>query len=124
MEILTLYNNRDRLVELVKQKSCDSKCEKNCSNCWFNDDYRHLADYLIENGVLVSPCKVGETLYLIQIDFNCNYRLSECLVNSKITMLSIMRAYEEHTIIYMSTNRTAAEEKLKELEAELGKDLE
>lgn len=75
-----------------------------------------IADYLIENGVIVPPCKVGETLYLIQIDFKGNYGLSECLVSSKITMLSILRAREEQTIIYMSTNKSEAEEKLKELE--------
>jgi hypothetical protein len=33
-------------------------------------------------------------------------------------MLSIMRAYEEHTVVYMSTDKAAAEQRLKELEGD------
>ena len=57
---------RDRLVELIKQKCCDNKCEKNCSKCWFDDDYRLLADHLIENGVIVPPVRLGsrEKVYI------------------------------------------------------------
>ena len=29
----------------------------------FNGTVEHLADYLIEHGVIVLPCKVGDTLY-------------------------------------------------------------
>lgn len=99
---------RDRLVELL-------------DDCRYMEGYgmdlvEKQADHLIANDVIVPPCKIGETLYLIQIDFKGNYSLSECLVSSKITMLSILRAREEQTIIYMSTNKSEAEEKLKELE--------
>ena len=48
---------RDRLIELLKNSSQyiteqDSLIEK-------------IADYLLENGVIVPPCKVGETVYVI-----------------------------------------------------------
>jgi hypothetical protein len=33
-------------------------------------------------------------------------------------MLSIMRAYEEHTVVYMSTDKAAAKRKLEELEGD------
>lgn len=31
----------------------------------FNGTVEHLADYLIEHGVIVLPCKVGDTIYQI-----------------------------------------------------------
>ena len=103
-----MQNDRDRLVELL-------------DDCRYMEGYgmdlvEKQADHLIANGVIVPPCKVGETLYLIQVDYEGTYGLSECLVSSKITMLSILRAREEQTITYMSTNKSEAEEKLKELE--------
>ena len=51
---------RDRLVELIKQARQRTKN----ANC---DIERKMlfADYLIENGVIVPPCKVGETVYYI-----------------------------------------------------------
>lgn len=76
------------------------------------------ADRLIENGVIVPPCKVGETLYLVQIDFEGNYFMTTITDVSKITMLSILRAYEEKTVVYMSTAKEKAEQKLKEMRGE------
>ena len=112
---------RDRLVNLINQDNCPSPyiCSNKCK-------YAHLeycigdrlADHLIENGVIVPPCKVGETLHLIQRDWENNYFLTACEVSSKITMLSILRAYEEKTVVYMSTDKDQAEQKLKEMRGE------
>lgn len=74
------------------------------------------ADHLIANDIIVPPCKIGETLYLIQVDYRGNYSLNSCEVGSKITMFSILRAYEEKTILFMSTDKKKAEKKIKELE--------
>lgn len=79
-----------------------------------------IADYLIANGVIVPPCEVGETLYLVQINHKGDYSMTPIVVGSKITMLSILRAYEEKTIIYMSTDKEQAEQKLKEMRVENG----
>ena len=51
---------RDRLIELIKQAK---KKTKN-ANC---DIGRNMifADYLLENGVIVPPCKVGDMVYYI-----------------------------------------------------------
>lgn len=68
----------------------------------------------LENAI-VPPCKVGETLYLVQIDFEGNYFMTTISDVSKITMLSILRAYEEKTVVYMSTDKEQAEQKLKEM---------
>ena len=61
---------RDRLVELIKQ--VDSYCTSAacCYKCMGHgkgaDCFDYLiADHLIENGVIVPPCKVGETVYCI-----------------------------------------------------------
>lgn len=90
--------------------------DHNTSYEYMEGDTDRLADSILADGWIRLPCKVGETLYLVQVDYEGTYGLSECLVGSKITMLSIMRAYEERVVVYMSTNKAEAEEKLKELE--------
>ena len=52
---------RDRLIELIKQAK---KKTKN-ANC---DIGRNMifADYLLENGVIVPPCKVGDKVWEIE----------------------------------------------------------
>ena len=46
---------RERLIELIAESA-------------LKGDYTYIpdvADYLLENGVIVPPCKVGDTLYVI-----------------------------------------------------------
>lgn len=50
-----MQNNRDRLIELI-QSAVDG-----CARHWAEK----IADYLIANGVIVPPCKVGDTVYEI-----------------------------------------------------------
>lgn len=115
---------RDRLIELINQDNCPSPyiCDERCKYSRLEQCIGdRLADHLIANGVILPPCKVGETLYLVQVDYKGNYNFSNCLVDSKITMFSILRAYEEKTIVYMSTDKSKAEQKLKEMRNENGK---
>lgn len=57
---------RDRLIELLDNfsfaclKTCDGK-HGGCHSCQIGQ----IADYLITNGVIVPPCKVGDTVYYI-----------------------------------------------------------
>ena len=44
-------NQRERLIELLGEVGC------------INETPRLIADYLIENGVVVLPCKVGDTVF-------------------------------------------------------------
>lgn len=70
---------RERLIELL----CDFYYSDNvCTNCEHNleTDYvcnqcitEHEVDHLLANGVVVLPCKVGDTVYQIGRDF-CNKR--------------------------------------------------
>ena len=44
---------RDRLIDLIQGSV--GGCERHCA--------AHVADYLLANGVIVPPCKVGDTVY-------------------------------------------------------------
>ena len=60
-------NERERLIELLKNDNCPSPfiCDANCK--YINSDNcsaERKADYLLENGVTVPPVKVGGTAYI------------------------------------------------------------
>ena len=106
-----MMTDRDKLIDLIEQAEDEWK--------WNTKSFaRTVADRIVEDGWTKLPCKVGETLYLIQVKYEGGYSFCGIEVNSKITMLSIMRAYEEHTVVYMSTDKAAAKRKLEELEGD------
>ena len=45
---------RDRLIELINNRICATKIE-----------VERIADYLLDNGVIVPPCEVGTDIYTI-----------------------------------------------------------
>lgn len=49
---------RKRLVELV-----DNFCKKELGTQFYKSVLEKLADYLLANGIVVPPFKIGETLY-------------------------------------------------------------
>lgn len=52
-------NERERLIKLIDD-GCFEACKKK------NDDVKlaqYLADYLLANGVIIPPVKVGDTVY-------------------------------------------------------------
>lgn len=54
---------RERLIELLNKKY-----DHFCDQCGINKDSHYtdsLADYLLSNGVIVLPCKAGQTLYFL-----------------------------------------------------------
>lgn len=60
---------RERLIELLKNDNCPSPfiCDANCKyinsgNC----STERIADLLLENGVIVPPCKVGDMVYIFE----------------------------------------------------------
>lgn len=60
--------DRDKLVELINQG--DKKCgEMRCEECEHEGTekcgFNLIADYLLANGVIVPPCKVGDTVYVV-----------------------------------------------------------
>lgn len=56
---------RDRLIELLEAECGFSR--------YMTDDERRakLADYLLANGVIVPPCKVGDTVYRLNSICSC-----------------------------------------------------
>lgn len=57
--------DRERLVELINGKTHTMKFQN--SDHWFDFQQKceEIADYLVSNGVIVLPCKVGDTVYKI-----------------------------------------------------------
>ena len=55
---------KERLVELLKG---GSKFLTD-GDIYFSKDVENLADYLLSNGVIVPPCKVGEHLWVLDTD--------------------------------------------------------
>jgi hypothetical protein len=69
-------SDRDRLIELLEdvanhpEKCCPHWGEEDCFNCPYDKGETcnmsaRKADYLLANGVIVPPCKVGDTVYQI-----------------------------------------------------------
>ena len=61
---------RDRLLELLKTPNKSAILRK--ANPHFvteeTDEETIIADYLIENGVIVPPCKVGDGIWVVEED--------------------------------------------------------
>ena len=62
--------DRERLIEILKLGSCPSPylCDENCKYANLERCYEErTADLLLEHGVIVPPCKVGDTVYSIEM---------------------------------------------------------
>ena len=60
--------DRERLIEILKLGSCPSPyiCDESCKYANLKRCYEErTADLLLEHGVIVLPCKVGDTLWYI-----------------------------------------------------------
>ena len=69
-----MQNDRDRLIELLK-KADDST---------WGQTYETYADYLLANGVIVPPCKVGDTVYDICTIFDESTLKSKTIIKPRI----------------------------------------
>ncbi|MEE0982184.1 MAG: hypothetical protein U0K91_10895 [Acutalibacteraceae bacterium] len=65
-------NGREKLIDLL-----DDGCYKACSDASGKKVNEVLADYLLENGVTILPCKVGDILYSIWEDDNGVLQIDE-----------------------------------------------
>lgn len=52
---------RDRLIKLINNYPCMSTAE----DCFIESISSDFADYLLANGVVVPPCKVGDMVYFV-----------------------------------------------------------
>lgn len=62
-------SDRDRLVELLKEAD-DATEVHDCDYPTYEEAiqafYTSIADYLLANGVIVPPCKVGDTVWIVR----------------------------------------------------------
>lgn len=90
-----LNDMRDRLIELIS----DIENELLRSYPYTTDEYRiaSIADHLIENGAIIPPCKVGDTLYsfsfhkiieaeVIKVEWSCEAENYGKFIREKITL--------------------------------------
>lgn len=54
---------RNRLIELLKKAPL---CNKDFELQYSDSTIEKIADYLLANGVIVPPCKVGQTVYVVR----------------------------------------------------------
>ena len=73
---------RKKLVRLLNTDPCPMICPESCKyvkckNC----KSEKLADYLFANGVIVLPCNVGDTIYIVNrtmgVVFEGKFRLDD-----------------------------------------------
>ena len=90
--------DRDRLIELINQKQVwgIDQIQPNGFKIelFENED---LADYLLANGVIVPPCKVGQTVYVVSRYYAGDWEVYKCEIDT-ITI------YEKNTFISCVAN--------------------
>ena len=86
---------RNRLIDLIRQSHCVEVWD------YWNDDFKEpdpaekLADHLIANGVIVSPCKVGDTVYNIDGECVSDSVVIECKIDECATGFKSQTYYGE-----------------------------
>ena len=66
---------RERLIQLISNADEECKHSKDCKSCsGYGKGSQcmnyHIADHLLANGVIVPPCKVGQTVYVVDKRLN------------------------------------------------------
>ena len=85
---------RDRLIELLT----DRIPKTDNPLMYVNDELvERIADYLLANGVIVPPCKVGQTVYVVSRYYAGDWEVYKCDIDS-ITI------YEKNTFISCVAN--------------------
>lgn len=77
---------KERLVEMLQK--AEQKCSNTmqCENCiefGYGDRcvFYLTAEHLISEGVIVPPCKMGDTVYTVGYDFGSIFKCKICTVN-------------------------------------------
>lgn len=118
---------KERLIELL---------DDGCKNVVFHDKRRvneQVADYLLENGVIVPPCKKGDVVYLVREDIQ---KIYTCIITAIIQRITFQYAEvfieedKRKSIICLSywgerlfPTKKEAEEALSKLQASKGEEI-
>lgn len=109
---------RDRLTRLIDGFVFGTQIAVNSIE-WNSAKVKELADYLIANGVIVPPCKVGDTIYQtdgVRIYTSTIHEITYTL--SKVIFVTENTVFDEQAInnsIFLT--REEAEKALKEIES-------
>ena len=118
---------RDRLIELINQAKDKTPCSYNtdidcegivCSAC----ENGSIADHLLANGVIVPPCKVGDTVFYIDTCETAEDFGKKFVSFSQVKRISVDYEYvvlADHTIVLWGgvfLTKEEAEKALKERE--------
>ena len=117
--------DRERLIELLTESVYENVYpEDPYDRC--DVEYEKIADYLLANGVIIPPCKVGDTVWLIPT-YNGKPYCGVCV--DKVQMIGITsrgvhikaRNHHDHNKMYMLgksifLTKEEAEQALKERE--------
>lgn len=92
--------DRERLIELIGNYPCMSTAE----DCFMESIASDLADYLLANGAIVPPLKVGDTIYRLDTTFNN-------VVDWTVVRIDI---YEEERVYCDDSDNTFTDEEIGE----------
>lgn len=89
---------RERLIELLK--TAFNYCEDdNCKDCIVRNNCECIerADYLLENGVIVPPCRVGSKVFVIYDNYVTEARILAYYVDGLGVMCDLSVITQEET---------------------------
>ncbi len=80
--------SKERLIGLLKKSRCDKECdgfnnEDFCNGCAGHEKCVKTADYLLANGVIVLPCKVGDTVYFDAVGYHDSAEIDGIHIDEK-----------------------------------------
>ena len=96
---------KNRLKDLIKDTLQEWECEVS------DETIDQISDHLIENGVIVPPCKVGETVYAITKKHPCyacrtvsDYCQRDCHRFGNKTELVVKEGLVEAVLLFSNSN--------------------
>ena len=101
--------DRDRLIELISDLPFSAEYEKHNSLEWAE----HFADYLLANGVTVSPVPVGSTVYEIRAKGVRNYGKHRKYDYSPDTTFSLNNAISQKSTLYIAPKQFCKTDKVR-----------
>lgn len=92
---------RDKLIELIEDFPTYGGTLK---EKWWGEAVERLADYLLAEGVIVPPCKVGQTVYVTDIFegeiAKCEIIKVECFAGEEVTLIEYKAPKEDVVYSY------------------------
>ena len=93
---------RERLVELLLES--EPIKERDLDDDWGDNEISDIAEHLLENGVIVLPAKIGESIYYVDFELNADKTDFEPKIH-RTTVTDIAIAYN-YTVYSTSCGKT------------------